>query len=164
MGYFSPKSVVDIGCGAGIYLLEFKKRGIEDLLGIDGSPHAKEEFLLDKSSLDVFDLAEVYQFKKRYDLCLCLEVAEHLREEDADALVGNIITSSDNIVFTAAVPGQGPRSIGHINEQPPEYWIEKFEKSNYKFQKEITEEMKSRMEDKKVVWWIVNNLMVFKKK
>jgi len=95
------------------------------------------------------------------ELALCLEVAEHLREEDADTLVETIIGASDNIIFSAAVPGQGPRSIGHINEQPPEYWIEKFANKNYIYLKEQTENMRKEMEDKGVVWWIVNNLMVF---
>ena len=54
---FSPKSIVDIGCGAGIYLLEFEKRGIKDLWGVDGSPYAKNTFLLSKEKLEIFDLA-----------------------------------------------------------------------------------------------------------
>ena len=33
---FNPKSVIDIGCGVGNFLREFKKNGINDILGIDG--------------------------------------------------------------------------------------------------------------------------------
>jgi len=162
--YFSPKSIVDIGCGAGIYLSEFEKRGIKDLLGIDGSPHAKNSFLLTKDRLEIFDLAKHYEFKRSYDLCLCLEVAEHLEESNADILVNTIINASDIIIFTAAVPGQGPRSIGHINEQPHVYWIDKFRQKNYLFQENLSKEIREKMKEKKVVWWIVNNLMIFKKK
>ena len=161
--YYSPGSIADIGCGAGIYLKEFGKRGIKRLLGIDGSPAAGEEFLLDKKRLIIFDLAEKYEFKKKYDLCLCLEVAEHLGEEDADTLVETLATASDNIIFTAAIPGQGPRSIGHINEQPHEYWIEKFKQKGFSYLESRTEEMRKEMKEKMVVWWIVNNLMVFNK-
>ncbi|MDD2584263.1 MAG: class I SAM-dependent methyltransferase [Bacteroidales bacterium] len=162
--HFSPKSIVDIGCGAGIYLFEFEKRGIKDTFGIDGSPHAKNSFLLSDDKLEIFDLAKYYNFKRSYELCLCLEVAEHLREEDADTLVDSIISASDLVIFTAAVPGQGPRSIGHINEQPHEYWINKFKQKDYLFQEDLTREMRTKMAEKKVVWWIVNNLMIFKKK
>lgn len=162
--HFSPRSIVDIGCGAGIYLFEFEKKGIKDILGIDGSVHARNSFLLSEDKLEIFDLAKYYRFKRSYELCLCLELAEHLREEDADTLVDSITSASDLLIFTAAVPGQGPRSIGHINEQPHEYWIDKFEKKDYLFQEDLTREMRTKMAEKKVVWWIVNNLMIFKKK
>lgn len=162
--YYNPESIVDIGCGAGIYLNEFNKKGIKNIFGIDGAPSAKEEFLLEKDKLVIFDLAQKYNFKEKYDLSLCLEVAEHLEERDADNLVETVISASDNIIFTAAVPGQGPRSIGHINEQPHSYWIEKFETSNFIYLKDKTEKMRGEMKEKKVVWWIVDNLMVFAKK
>jgi 2-polyprenyl-3-methyl-5-hydroxy-6-metoxy-1,4-benzoquinol methylase len=136
--YYNPKSIVDIGCGVGIYLEEFNKKGIEDLLGVDGSPAAQDEFLLRPEKLIIFDLAKKYKFEEKYNFALCLEVAEHLREEDADVLVETIIDSANDIIFSAAVPGQGPRSIGHINEQPPEYWIKKFADRKYDYLKELT--------------------------
>ncbi|MHB8903839.1 MAG: class I SAM-dependent methyltransferase [Patescibacteria group bacterium] len=159
--YYQPKSIVDIGCGAGIYLKEFAQKGIKNLLGIDGSPAAREEFLLNKDKLIIFDLAKEYNFKENYDLALCLEVAEHLEEKDADILVETITEASNNIIFSAAVPGQGPRSIGHINEQPHSYWIDKFKKKNFLYLKSRTEAMRKEMKDLGVVWWIVNNLMIF---
>lgn len=161
--YYTPVSVVDIGCGAGLYLKEFQHRGIRDILGIDGSPAAATEFLLEKDKLIIFDLAKKYKFEKKYDLALCLEVAEHLPEGEADMLVETIINASNNIIFTAAVPGQGPRSIGHINEQPHSYWIEKFKQKNFHYLELRTEEMKKKMEAQGVVWWLVNNLMIFER-
>ena len=101
--YHSP-SIVDIGCG-GKY---FNKKGIKNLLGIDGAPSAQNEFLLAKDKNVIFDLAQKYNFKEKYDLALCLEVAEHLEEKDADNLVETIISASDDIIFTAA--GSGTRS------------------------------------------------------
>ncbi|MFA5131515.1 MAG: class I SAM-dependent methyltransferase [Patescibacteria group bacterium] len=161
--YYSPASVVDIGCGAGLYLQEFQRRGIKDILGLDGSPAAAAEFLLEKDKLIIFDLAKKYKFAKKYDLSLCLEVAEHLPEADADTLVETIINAADNIIFTAAVLGQGPRSIGHINEQPHSYWIEKFREKGFRYLEARTEEMKKIMGAQGVVWWLVNNLMIFEK-
>jgi len=161
--YYSPANLVDVGCGAGIYLNGFAQNGINEALGIDGSPAAKEEFLLGRDKLVIFDLSEKYKFNRRYDLCLCLEVAEHLETGSADTLVETLISASDNIIFSAAVPGQGPRSIGHINEQPHEYWIRKFENHGYAYLKVRTEEMRQKMASGKVVWWIVNNLMIFTK-
>ena len=161
LNYYQPQSIVDIGCGAGIYLSEFSRRGIQDLLGVDGSPAAKEEFLLEKDKLIIFDLAGECRFPKKYDLCLCLEVAEHLEENMADTLLSTLIGVSDNIIFSAATPGQGPRSIGHINEQPHEYWIEKFGRIGFAYSRSQTKKMRKEMKTGNVVWWIVNNLMIF---
>jgi cyclopropane fatty-acyl-phospholipid synthase-like methyltransferase len=161
--YYQPQSVVDIGCGAGVYLREFFQKGIEDLLGIDGSPAASQEFLLSLDKLVIFDLAQTYKFKRKFDLALCLEVAEHLRKEDADTLISTVTAAADDIIFTAAVVGQGPRSIGHINEQPHSYWIEKFASRGFFYLSDQTEEMKGEMKVRGVVWWLVNNLMIFKK-
>jgi SAM-dependent methyltransferase len=161
--YYQPHSVVDIGCGAGIYLQEFQKQGIKELLGLDGSPSAQSEFLLNKNKLIIFDLAKKYKFTKKYDLCLCLEVAEHLREKDADTLINTLTSASDQLIFTAAVPGQGPRSIGHINEQPHDYWIKKLADKNFIYLKSQTSKMRKEMKAQNVVWWIVNNLMIFER-
>ena len=109
-------------------------------------------------------MSQKYIFKEKYDLSLCLEVAEHLEERHADTLIQTITESSDNIIFSAAVCGQGPRSIGHINEQPHKYWINKFQKAKFIYLVSETKEMRQEMKEKKVVWWIVNNLMIFKKR
>ena len=34
--YVTPTSIVDVGCGPGGWLAEFRRHGIEDVLGIDG--------------------------------------------------------------------------------------------------------------------------------
>lgn len=159
--YFHPRSVVDIGCGAGIYLKEFASQGIK-IIGYDGSPVAAEESLAG-NKIKVHDLCQPLNLGKKFDLCLCLEVAEHLDASCAPVLVNTLTKLSSLIIFTAATPGQGPRSIGHINEQPREYWVKKFKAKNFKLDKKLTAEIKKEMKARNVVWWIVKNLMVFKK-
>jgi hypothetical protein len=48
---------------------------------------------------------------------------------------------SDKIIISAAKPGQGGH--GHFNEKEPEYWIEKFLKSGYHYNAELTSKMKN---------------------
>jgi 2-polyprenyl-3-methyl-5-hydroxy-6-metoxy-1,4-benzoquinol methylase len=156
---FKPKSVIDIGCGCGIYLKYFAERGVE-IIGYDGSPAALKESLVG-DKIKIFDLARPLRLEKKFDLALCLEVAEHLEEKDADTLVETLINLSNTIIFTAAVPGQGPRSIGHINEQWPEYWIAKFVSKGFTFQEKLTARLKEKLKDKNVVWWLTQNLMIF---
>src|SRR5262249_17385892 len=33
---YQPKSIIDIGCGTGLWLSAFRERGIADVVGIDG--------------------------------------------------------------------------------------------------------------------------------
>jgi hypothetical protein len=58
------------------------------------------------------------------DLVLCLEVAEHLEPTVGDHLVGELCALAPVVLFSAAVPGQG--GFGHVNEQWPAYWVERF--------------------------------------
>lgn len=159
--HFRPESVVDIGCGTGIYLKEFSRKGV-DILGYDGSPAAQEGSLMGEK-IKIHDLCDPLEINRKFDLCLCIEVAEHLPKESANALVKTLINLADTIIFTAATPGQGPKSIGHINEQPNQFWVEKFKIFNFKLKRDLTEGIRREMVREKVVWWITKNLMIFTK-
>ena len=158
--HFAPRSVIDVGCGCGVYLAEFKKRGVK-ILGYDGSPAALKASLVG-AKIKLRDLCRPLPLKQKFDLCLCLEVAEHLPLLAADTLINTLVKSAPTIVFTAATPGQGPRSIGHINEQPHSFWVKKFQAQQYSLDKKLTAKIKREMKARKVIWWIVKNLTVFK--
>lgn len=121
---FHPQSVIDVGCGEGWFLKEFASLNIKRLVGIEPNVDAIAAGEHVTSDLDVgLFLGELF------DLCLCLEVAEHLAPESADALVDTLCSLSDRIVFSAAIPKQGGN--GHLNEQWPSYWISKFAKRGW---------------------------------
>lgn len=158
---FAPKSVVDIGCGIGIYLAEFKAHNIK-ILGYDGAPAAiSGSFVGDKIKLH--DLCQPLKLNRQFDLGLCLEVAEHLEPAGGQTLINTLTNLSKAIIFTAATPGQGPLSLGHINEQPPAYWRKLFRQKNFRLNKKLTERIKREMREAKIVWWLTKNLMVFEK-
>jgi len=159
--HFAPRSVIDIGCGIGLYLAEFAKNKIE-ILGYDGSPAAINGSLVG-DKIKLHDLSEPLNLSHGFDLCLCLEVAEHLPAADADSLISTLTKLSDTIIFTAATPGQGSKSIGHINEQLPEYWQEKFKNKNFIINKILTKQIKKELISAQVIWWLTKNLMIFKK-
>ncbi len=66
---------------------------------------------------------------RRFDLGICLEVAEHLPTAGADQLVENLVRLSDVILFSAAIPHQG--GTHHVNEQWPSYWADLFAARHY---------------------------------
>ena len=61
---------------------------------------------------------------------MSLEVAEHLAPECGPRFVEALVNQSDNILFSAAIPGQGGQS--HVNEQWPSYWIGLFSNHRYR--------------------------------
>lgn len=127
-----PKSVVDIGCGVGTFLFTFKQAGVKEVMGIDGEWVNKDllKNYLEAEEFWVRDLSK-YILLKKYDLAICLEVAEHIEEADSDNLVKTLVNTSDVIVFSAAVPSQ--RGQHHKNEQWPTYWKTKFLKYQFIF-------------------------------
>jgi hypothetical protein len=131
--YFKPKSLVDVGCGRGAWLKVAQNLGVNNLLGIDGQWNNKKLILRNtKTSKINFihkDLNFFFKVDKKYDLAICLEVAEHLNRSSAINLVKSIINLSDTIVFSAAFNMQG--GVMHINEREHSYWGQLFLKNNF---------------------------------
>ena len=126
--WLSPISVVDAGCGTGMFHKEFKKRGVDTILGLDGAS-TSSVFGPGKSNFQVVDLTEPLELDRGFDLALCLEVAEHLPESSADLLVKTLTDLAPLALFSAAHPGQGGQ--GHLNERWPVYWQRRFHQHGY---------------------------------
>lgn len=139
MEWYKPKSVLDLGCNVGWWLYWFNMQGVNDILGVDGSNMKDKLAILPHQFMEA-DLTKVFVppspykahtnvIPKKFSLCLCLEVAEHLEQQYADVLVQSCINHSDTIIWSAATPGQG--GYHHVNEQPHQYWIDKFAAHGY---------------------------------
>src|SRR5262249_35044453 len=121
---FTPSSVVDFGCGEGAWLSTFVANGVEDVQGFDGDYVKPENLRIDPGRFATMDLEDARPAGRRFDLALSLEVAEHLTGGGGSRLIDALCRSSDIVLFSAAVPGQG--GTHHINEQWLEYWTERF--------------------------------------
>src|SRR5205814_1665359 len=79
------KSVLDIGCNAGFYSLEMKRRGARRVLGIDSDPEylAQARFAAEVNGADIefrqLDVYNVANLRERFDLVLFMGVLYHLR-------------------------------------------------------------------------------------
>jgi len=160
MNYFHPSSVVDVGCGNAEFLLEFQKRRVL-IKGYEGSQHAIDSSLVGKEFIEQVDLRNTIQDSHKYDLVLCLEVAEHIEKNYSQKLVENVTNLGDVILFTAAPPGQGGHF--HMNEQPREFWINLFTMRIFSIDEDLTEALKKEMKEKGILSWYCDNLMVFKR-
>lgn len=127
--FLSPASVVDIGCGTGAWLSEWKKKDINDILGIDGNHISSDQLMIEKEKFQIADLEKEISLSRRFDLVMSLEVAEHISACSAATFVHSICQLGDIVLFSAAIPGQG--GVNHINEQYPAYWIDLFKKEEF---------------------------------
>ena len=152
----SPRSVVDVGCGTGTWLSVARELGIDDVLGLDGEWVHAEALEIPADRFRAVDLAAAPALARRFDLALSLEVAEHLASAAAERFVGLLVATAPLVAFSAAIPGQGGN--GHLNEQWPRYWAERFAAHGY----EVVDCLREPLwEDERVEWWYRQNLLLF---
>src|SRR5687767_7536691 len=158
---FKPQSVLDVGCGTGTWLKVFHDEGVQDITGLDGD-FINIELLSENINIQQFhaaDLAEPFDLKRKFDLVISLEVAEHLPETAANQFIESLTRHADTIVFSAALPGQGGQN--HLNEQWKKYWIDKFSAYHFTVYDILREKF---WNNNKVDWWYKQNMLVFSKK
>lgn len=155
----SVNSVCDVGGGVGVWVDEIKKQSGERYkkgIVLDGAYVPAEQRLVAKSEFMECDLTDRINLNEKFDLAISLEVAEHLPETRANTFIEDIVSLSDIVLFSAAIPGQGGK--GHINEQPVSYWVDLFEKSGYKAFDIIRPKIQAI---KKIPSWYRNNTIVY---
>jgi tRNA (mo5U34)-methyltransferase len=79
------RSVLDVGCNAGFYSLEMKRRGAERVVAVDSDPDylAQARFAAEVHGLEIelrqLSVYEVGSLRERFDLVLFMGVLYHLR-------------------------------------------------------------------------------------
>jgi hypothetical protein len=156
---YKPNSVLDVGAGLGTWLKVCIDLGVSEVLGIDGEYVDMSRVVIPHECFLRKDLTCLTYSEKRYDLTICLEVAEHLPPESAVQFVDFLTSSSDVILFSAAVPFQGGQ--GHINERPISYWVKLFEARKYTVYDFIRPQI---WNNQSVDWWYRQNILIFSKR
>jgi hypothetical protein len=105
------------------------KRGVTDVLGIDGDYVSRERLQIPLDCFQAMDLDKPLAIERRFDLAICLEVAEHLPATRAEGLVEDLVRLAPVVLFSAAIPGQG--GVNHFNEQYLSYWAKFFAARDY---------------------------------
>lgn len=123
------QSVIDFGCGRGVWLDEWRKAGVKDICGLDGEYIELEKLAIPRDAFRPVDLTRHQELDRQFDLAHSFEVGEHLPKSAAEVLVKGLTTHADIVLFSAAVKGQGGEF--HINEQPLRYWQELFSRFGY---------------------------------
>ena len=152
-------SFVDVGAGSGAYAAEGTRRG-HPSVALERDRFGR--FLARRQGVDArrFDIRSVNALG-RFDLAYCFEVAEHLPPDLGDRLVAFLAASGREILFTAAPPRQG--GTGHINEQPPEYWEERFARHGRQLNQRKSDDVREALAARALEsHWLARNASVYR--
>jgi hypothetical protein len=150
------KSVVDFGSGVGTWIAAFLTCGVSDVLGIDGDYVDCGQLQIPATNFRACNLAQEVDLQREFELCMSVEVAEHLPLEAAPTFVGSLTRAAPVVLFSAALPMQG--GDHHINEQWPSYWAKLFAERGYV----AIDAIRSRVwSDDRVQWWYAQNMLIF---
>lgn len=156
LGLVDCRSVVDVGCGTGEWLAEFRRAGVQDVLGVDGDYVDRRLLKIPGDRFLAADLACPLDLRRRFDLVVSLEVAEHLAAEVAETFVTSLTTLGDVVLFSAAVPHQG--GTHHVNERWQGFWASLFEARGFR---PIDCVRSSVWDDPRVDWWYAQNTFLY---
>jgi hypothetical protein len=156
-------SVVDVGCGEGSWLAAASEVfAPSEILGIDGEHVlAASPLRISRARFAPHDLAREpgtlpAAARRSWDLCLSLEVAEHLPPDAAGPFVRSLCGLAPIVLFSAAVPRQG--GTLHLNEQWPGYWVERFAAHGFA----PIDAIRPRIwADAEVKYWYQQNVLLF---
>lgn len=161
MDEFRPESAVDVGCGSGGFSVALLEAGCRTISAFDYSSDAAE---MARSKglprVERIDLTRTKVIPAKGDICLCIEVAEHIPECHAPRLCGLLSEVAPILIFTAAPPGQGGHH--HVNEKPRDYWIDLMHRINMEYDGESVARIR-RIIDGNVAKMYASNLMVFRR-
>jgi SAM-dependent methyltransferase len=150
-------SVLDVGCGVGTWLAEWKELGVPLVRGYDGDYVERSELHIAPDEFVPVDLGEPATVPRgEFDLTMSVEVAEHLPESRGEAFADLLTATSDVLLFSAAIPHQG--GTHHVNEQWPTYWRHKLQARGF----EEFDLLRPRIwNDPAVEWWYRQNLLLY---
>jgi SAM-dependent methyltransferase len=155
-GLFTPASVIDVGCGEGAWLAAAERLGSTRLTGLDGDWVDRTALRSARIDFRPTDLSGAIAIGARHDLCISVEVAEHLPASHAEAFVEALCKASDVVLFSAAVPQQG--GTEHVNEERASRWAARFDARGYTCFDLVRGAVWS---DPRVAWWYRQNAFVY---
>lgn len=119
-------TILELGCGGGWFTEEFIKWGVR-VVAVEGSRSGFERTkkrLGKKYTQNIYrhDLRLPFHLKKKFNIVVCTEVAEHIEPPFSSQLVQTITEHSDLVWFSFEQPSTNQEHYHHTNEQPEIFW------------------------------------------
>jgi len=126
---YELRSVLDVGCGEGYSTAYFQKLGCK-VLGVDGCRQAVAAGAIPECMALHDFCAGPFRTRGPVDFIWSCEFLEHVDEQHLPHILNTFSQATKVIAVTHAFPGQA--GYHHVNCQPAQYWIEKFESLNFR--------------------------------
>jgi SAM-dependent methyltransferase len=133
---FGVQSMLDVGCGPGGMVELAESMGL-NACGIDGD-HTVDRYNNSKFVIHDFTKGPA-PINRSYDLCWSVEFVEHVYEQYVPNFAKNM-AQCRWMIMSHARPGQTGHH--HVNCQPSEYWIESMKDYGFKYDPDLTKDMR----------------------
>jgi tRNA (mo5U34)-methyltransferase len=154
------KSVLDIGCNAGFYAMEMKRRGAARVLGLDSKEEylAQARFAAQVNELDIefrnLSVYEVGRLTERFDLVIFMGVLYHLRHPLLALDLIHEHVAGDLLVFQSMQ--RGSETIEPVKRNYDFWTTELFDRPGFPKLHFI----EHRYADDPTNWWVPNRACV----
>lgn len=128
---YRPSTVLDIGCAYGYLVTALRDRGVE-AYGLDVSDYAISQVRSDIRQYCVCGSAVdgiPDSLPEHFDLIVCIEMIEHIYEEDTEAVIRAMCARTDRIVLSSTDSDYDDPL--HVNVQKQEYWAKRFARHGF---------------------------------
>lgn len=154
------KSVLDIGCNAGFYAMEMKRRGARRVLGLDNNEDylAQARFAAEVNRLAIefrkMSVYDIRQLKERFDIVIFMGVLYHLRHPLLALDLIHEHVADDLLLFQSMQ--RGPEDVLKVDKNY-DFWVdEPFLQAGYPSMYFV----EHRYADDPTNWWIPNRACV----
>jgi tRNA (mo5U34)-methyltransferase len=153
-------TVLDIGCNAGFYSIEMKRRGADRVVGIDSDDSylAQARFAAEITGVDLelrkMDVYQVGELREAFDLVLFMGVLYHLRHPLLALDLVREHAVGKTMVFQSMQ--RGSRAVDRLDEDYPFSEREVFEQPGYPKMYFV----EKKYSDDPTNWWIPNRACV----
>jgi ubiquinone/menaquinone biosynthesis C-methylase UbiE len=123
---YSPKRVLDVGCGIGFLVHELRNNDI-DAYGTDFSESLLYDYWKDSPYFYLADAKYLPFEDKSFDLVITTDFFEHIPEGDIDEVVEELNRVGKKVISRIAWEAsiRGDQNLYHVTNKSREWWEEK---------------------------------------
>jgi len=154
------KTVLDIGCNAGFYAMEMKRRGAERVLGLDTDEEylAQAQFAAQVNGLEIefrkLSAYDVGQLREKFDLVIFMGVLYHLRHPLLALDLIHEHVAGDLLLFQSML--RGDDRVDPLDKNYDFWTTDQFDRPGYPKLHFI----ENKYADDPTNWWVPNRACV----